>query len=78
MESEYGPPIPDYAKMAATLEAAGYTVTPPDPLAAGREFLAGLFDVFVHACAVPDMDTGLLDDTIPAAMEYLRANKEKL
>lgn len=70
-----GCPIRD---AVATLEAAGYTVTPPDPLAADREFLAGLMHAMGYLAAFQTFMDRKEDHRIPAAMEYLRANKGRL
>lgn len=66
------------ASHVRTLEAAGYTVTPPDPLAADREFLAWLMDIIDFPGSAESWRGGSYDDKIPAAMEYLRANKGRL
>lgn len=68
----------DIAEAAARLEAAGYTVTPPDPLAADREFLAGLCEALGQYTAGEGYRGGLADHRIPAAMDYLRQNKGRL
>lgn len=68
----------DHQRFVATLEAAGYTVTPPDPLAADREFLAGLMGALGRPGTAICIKDGEYNDTIPAAMEYLRQNKERL
>lgn len=65
------------AEMIAALEATGHTVTPPDPLAAEREFLAGLFDALGSRWA-EDCRSGYWSSELSAAMAYLRANKGRL
>lgn len=60
-------------------EAAGYTVTLPDPLAADREFLAGLMRAangwLPHQT---EIEAGKCTDKVSAAMDYLRQNKGRL
>lgn len=65
------------AEMIAALEATGHTVTPPDPLVAEREFLAGLFDALGSRWA-EDYRLGYWSSESSAAMAYLRANKGRL
>tara|TARA_Y100000310_G_scaffold99292_1_gene97080 strand:- start:663 stop:932 length:270 start_codon:yes stop_codon:yes gene_type:complete len=70
------------AEMIAALEATGHTVTPPDPpdpLAADREFLAGLEKA--TACTIAYEDGwrgGTMDEFVVKAMAYLRDNKGRL
>ncbi len=66
------------AEMIAALEATGHTVTPPDPLVADREFLAGLFESFGLRNRARLIRDGVDDTVVPAAMAYLRANKGRL
>lgn len=66
------------AQAIELLEATGHTVTPPDPLAGDREFLAGLADVLLMATTGEILRAGQFDPEIPAAMAYLRANKGRL
>lgn len=80
----YGVPVFDLrpamteAEMIAALEATGHTVTPPDPLVAEREFLAGLFESFKLSNRARLIRDGVDDTVVPAAMAYLRANKGRL
>lgn len=66
------------AEMIAALEATGHTVTPPDPLAGDREFVAGLMDAMDWPACGTALRRGCEDASIPAAMAYLRANKGRL
>lgn len=59
------------AEAIALLEATGHTVTPPDPLAAEREFLAGLLSRLGFGASADDVRDKGYDREIPAAMEYL-------
>ena len=63
------------AEMIAALEATGHTVTPPDPLAGDREFVAGLMAAMGWQVSWTVSGN---DDDITAAMAYLRANKGRL
>lgn len=66
------------AEMIAALEATGHTVTPPDPLVAEREFLAGLMDAMDWPACGEAFRRGCEDASIPAGMAYLRDNKGRL
>lgn len=66
------------AEMIAALEATGHTVTPPDPLVAEREFLAGLYEAYGDTQTVNDIRGGRFDASVKVAMTYLRDNKWRL
>lgn len=67
-----------YDSIVAHARTLAEHVTPPDPLAAGRDLLAGLLDMIDYPGSAKSWRSGCYDDIIPAAMEYLRANKGRL
>lgn len=66
------------AEMIAALEATGHTVTPPDPLAGDREFIAGMWLSADWDASAEAYRAGHLDDYVRKIMAYLRANKGRL